>query len=161
MNIYRRKTSEFLALRRESALCAFRSLGTEPQLFLHSEPQRAAGTCPPDACPCGLDGPVPACTLHSTFVGPWLAALIFGKHRLVVHIVAVVAACIATATACVITDVVSRAPVAHVDGCPSTSRGMHPHTGESARTVLTWVHCASAQRPHANTLSTCVTALPF
>ena len=36
MNIYRRKTSEFLALRRESALCAFRSLGTEPQLFLHS-----------------------------------------------------------------------------------------------------------------------------
>ena len=55
-------------------------------------PQQA---CPPGAC--GPDVPVPACTLHSTFVGPWLAALIFSKHRLVVRIVAVVAACISAA----------------------------------------------------------------
>ena len=43
MNIYRRKTSEFLALRRESALCAFRSLGTELQLILHSADAAAHG----------------------------------------------------------------------------------------------------------------------
>jgi hypothetical protein len=34
-DIYRRKTSDFPSLRRESALCAFRSLGTQAQLILH------------------------------------------------------------------------------------------------------------------------------
>lgn len=37
LNIIARKTSDFLYLRRESALCAFAMLvGTEPQLILHS-----------------------------------------------------------------------------------------------------------------------------
>mgnify|MGYP006872279328 CR=1 FL=1 len=40
MNIARLQTSDVLALGRESALCAFRSRGTELQLFLHSASAR-------------------------------------------------------------------------------------------------------------------------